>query len=148
MIGKYAAVVAIGALCIAGQASAKDAAMAQLSAVKGAVMVMAEDPAVRTNRLRLLARLRGLFLRVADISLLPSTGARVTLRRIYAPSVSGFRLSAASRDEVGAGRPFPHDGRRDCASFRHPPSPPRCGRPEGRPRLRVNSGARGGFRSR
>jgi glycyl-tRNA synthetase beta chain len=39
------------------------------------VMVMAEDPAVRTNRLRLLARLRGLFLRVADISLLPSTGA-------------------------------------------------------------------------
>ena len=39
MIGKYAAVVAIGALCIAGQASAKDAAMAQLSAVKGSVMV-------------------------------------------------------------------------------------------------------------
>ena len=39
------------------------------------VMVMAEDPAVRTNRLRLLARLRGLFLRVADISLLPSAGA-------------------------------------------------------------------------
>ena len=39
MIGKYAAVAAIGALCIAGQASAKDAAMAQLSAVKGSVMV-------------------------------------------------------------------------------------------------------------
>lgn len=39
MIGKYAAVVAIGALCIAGQASAKDAAMAQLSAIKGSVMV-------------------------------------------------------------------------------------------------------------
>jgi hypothetical protein len=39
MIGKYAALVAVGALCIAGQASAKDAAAAQLSAVKGSVMV-------------------------------------------------------------------------------------------------------------
>ena len=37
-----------------------------------AVMVMAEDPAKRANRLNLLGRLRGLFLRVADISLLPS----------------------------------------------------------------------------
>jgi len=37
-----------------------------------AVMVMADDPAKRTNRLNLLARLRGLFLRVADISLLPT----------------------------------------------------------------------------
>ncbi len=37
-----------------------------------AVMVMADDPAVRANRLALLARLRNLFLRVADISLLPS----------------------------------------------------------------------------
>jgi glycyl-tRNA synthetase beta chain len=36
------------------------------------VMVMAEDPAKRANRLNLLGRLRGLFLRVADISLLPS----------------------------------------------------------------------------
>ena len=36
-----------------------------------AVMVMAEDAAVRANRLALLARLRDLFLRVADISLLP-----------------------------------------------------------------------------
>jgi len=36
------------------------------------VMVMAEDPARRANRLNLLGRLRGLFLRVADISLLPS----------------------------------------------------------------------------
>jgi len=36
------------------------------------VMVMVDDPAKRTNRLRLLARLRGLFLRVADISMLPS----------------------------------------------------------------------------
>ncbi len=36
------------------------------------VMVMAEDEAVRRNRLNLLGRLRGLFLRVADISLLPS----------------------------------------------------------------------------
>jgi glycyl-tRNA synthetase beta chain len=34
------------------------------------VMVMAEDPAVRTNRLVLLSRLRALFLQVADISLL------------------------------------------------------------------------------
>ena len=36
------------------------------------VMVMADDEAVRRNRLILLGRLRGLFLRVADISLLPS----------------------------------------------------------------------------
>ncbi|MBL0162949.1 MAG: glycine--tRNA ligase subunit beta [Xanthomonadales bacterium] len=36
------------------------------------VMVMAEDEAVRRNRLIVLDRLRGLFLRVADISLLPS----------------------------------------------------------------------------
>ena len=38
-----------------------------------AVMVMADDPAVRANRLALLGRLRNLFLRVADISLLPGT---------------------------------------------------------------------------
>ncbi|MFZ1622519.1 glycine--tRNA ligase subunit beta [Dokdonella sp.] len=36
------------------------------------VMVMAEDPVLRRNRLLLLGRLRRLFLRVADISLLPS----------------------------------------------------------------------------
>ncbi len=36
------------------------------------VMVMAEDPAVRANRLRLLSWLRTLFLRVADISQLSS----------------------------------------------------------------------------
>ncbi|MGH8177804.1 MAG: glycine--tRNA ligase subunit beta [Steroidobacter sp.] len=35
------------------------------------VMVMAEDPDVRTNRLGLLTRLRGLFLQVADLSRLP-----------------------------------------------------------------------------
>lgn len=35
-----------------------------------AVMINAEDPSVRTNRYALLARLRGLFLGVADISLL------------------------------------------------------------------------------
>jgi len=34
------------------------------------VMVMAEDPAVRDNRLALLTFLRDLFLNVADISLL------------------------------------------------------------------------------
>ena len=34
------------------------------------VLVNAEDPAVRANRYALLARLRGLFLGVADISLL------------------------------------------------------------------------------
>ena len=39
------------------------------------VMVMVEDAATRTNRLNLLGRLRGLFLRVADISLLPSAQA-------------------------------------------------------------------------
>ena len=36
-----------------------------------AVMVMADDPAKRANRLALLHRLRGMFLDVADISLLP-----------------------------------------------------------------------------
>ncbi|MCG5512420.1 glycine--tRNA ligase subunit beta [Ectothiorhodospira shaposhnikovii] len=35
------------------------------------VMVMAEDPALRDNRLALLNRLAGLFLRVADLSRLP-----------------------------------------------------------------------------
>jgi glycyl-tRNA synthetase beta chain len=35
------------------------------------VMVMAEDAAVRRNRLVMLSRLRAMFLRVADISLLP-----------------------------------------------------------------------------
>ena len=35
------------------------------------VMVMADDPAVRANRLALLAGLRALFLRVADLSRLP-----------------------------------------------------------------------------
>jgi glycyl-tRNA synthetase beta chain len=39
------------------------------------VMVMADDPAVRANRLRLLARLRGLFLKVADISMLSPPAA-------------------------------------------------------------------------
>ena len=38
-----------------------------------AVMVMADDEAVRANRLALLGRLRNLFLQVADISLLPGT---------------------------------------------------------------------------
>jgi glycyl-tRNA synthetase beta chain len=36
------------------------------------VMIMVDDAALRANRLALLARLRGLFLRVADISLLPA----------------------------------------------------------------------------
>ena len=35
------------------------------------VMVMADDPEVRANRLGLLLRLRGLFLQVADLSRLP-----------------------------------------------------------------------------
>ncbi|MGO1749982.1 MAG: glycine--tRNA ligase subunit beta [Marinobacter sp.] len=38
------------------------------------VMVMADDKAVRDNRLALLNRLHNLFLRVADISLLPAAG--------------------------------------------------------------------------
>ncbi len=38
------------------------------------VMVMADDHAIRNNRLALLNRLRNLFLRVADISLLPTAG--------------------------------------------------------------------------
>lgn len=37
------------------------------------VMVMADDEALRNNRLALLAKLRGLFLQVADISLLATT---------------------------------------------------------------------------
>jgi glycyl-tRNA synthetase beta chain len=36
-----------------------------------AVMVMAEDPAVRANRLALLVRLRSVFLQIADLSRLP-----------------------------------------------------------------------------
>jgi len=36
------------------------------------VMVMVDDAPLRANRLALLGRLRGLFLKVADISLLPS----------------------------------------------------------------------------
>jgi glycyl-tRNA synthetase beta chain len=40
------------------------------------VMVMAEDEAVRSNRLILLGRLRSMFLRVADISLLPAAASR------------------------------------------------------------------------
>ncbi len=36
------------------------------------VMVMAEDPVLRANRLALLARIHGLFMRVADISLVAS----------------------------------------------------------------------------
>lgn len=39
------------------------------------VMVMADDMAVRHNRLILLGRLRSMFLHVADISLLPSAGS-------------------------------------------------------------------------
>lgn len=38
------------------------------------VMVMADDKAVQNNRLALLNRLHNLFLRVADISLLPTSG--------------------------------------------------------------------------
>lgn len=39
-----------------------------------AVMVMAEDPTLRNNRLAQLRRLRELFLNVADLSCLPTTG--------------------------------------------------------------------------
>jgi len=35
------------------------------------VMVNADDPALRANRLALLNRMRGLFMRVADLSRLP-----------------------------------------------------------------------------
>jgi glycyl-tRNA synthetase beta chain len=35
------------------------------------VMVMAEDPALRANRLALLKRMQGLFMHVADLSRLP-----------------------------------------------------------------------------
>jgi glycyl-tRNA synthetase beta chain len=51
------------------------AALARLAVLKAAVdtffdhvMVMADDPQVKANRLRLLANLRALFLRVADVS--------------------------------------------------------------------------------
>jgi len=41
---------------------------APVDAFFDAVMVMTEDPAVRRNRLALLARMRESFLRVADLS--------------------------------------------------------------------------------
>jgi len=54
------------------------AALTQLATLKDnvdrffdSVMVMAEDPEIRANRLGLLVRLRGLFLQVADLSRLP-----------------------------------------------------------------------------
>ncbi|TCM69176.1 glycyl-tRNA synthetase beta chain [Acinetobacter calcoaceticus] len=59
--------------------AAKDytAALSQLAALRtpidaffDSVMVMAEDPELKANRLRLLAQLRGLFTSVADISVL------------------------------------------------------------------------------
>src|SRR5690606_28619023 len=37
-----------------------------------AVLVMSDEPSLRRNRLALLARLRGMFLDVADASLLPA----------------------------------------------------------------------------
>ena len=53
-------------------------ALSQLATLKedvdrffDSVMVMADDPEVRANRLGLLVRLRGLFLQVADLSRLP-----------------------------------------------------------------------------
>jgi glycyl-tRNA synthetase beta chain len=53
-------------------------ALSQLATLKedvdrffDSVMVMADDPEVRANRLGLLVRLRGLFLQVADLSKLP-----------------------------------------------------------------------------
>ncbi|HEY0178349.1 MAG TPA: glycine--tRNA ligase subunit beta [Dokdonella sp.] len=45
---------------------------APVDAYFDAVMVMSDDAALRANRLALLARLRNLFLRVADVSLLPN----------------------------------------------------------------------------
>ena len=39
------------------------------------VMVMADDEGVRRNRLALLAKIRSMFLRVADVSMLPAAGA-------------------------------------------------------------------------
>ena len=54
------------------------AALSQLASLRSdvdvffdSVMVMAEDADVRTNRLGLLVRLRGLFLQIADLSRLP-----------------------------------------------------------------------------
>jgi glycyl-tRNA synthetase beta chain len=54
------------------------AALARLAKLRPAVdaffddvMVNAEDPALRNNRLALLAELRGLFTRIADLSCLP-----------------------------------------------------------------------------
>jgi glycyl-tRNA synthetase beta chain len=76
----YAAIAAIEpavhAYALAGKYVESLKALAQLrepvDRFFDAVMVMADDPAKRANRLNLLGRLRGLFLRVADISLLPS----------------------------------------------------------------------------
>ena len=65
---------ALTALLEAGQYTEGLAMLADLQAPVDAffdqVMVMAEDPALRENRLRLLKSLRSLFLRIADISLL------------------------------------------------------------------------------
>jgi glycyl-tRNA synthetase beta chain len=54
------------------------AALRQLAALRKAVddffdsvMVMAEDPALRANRLALLKRMQGLFMHAADLSRLP-----------------------------------------------------------------------------
>ncbi|MNC88990.1 Glycine--tRNA ligase beta subunit [compost metagenome] len=51
-----------------------DTALKKLAALKGpvdaffdGVMVMVDDPALRANRLALLARVRQLFLQVADV---------------------------------------------------------------------------------
>ena len=53
-------------------------ALKDLAVLRGAVdeffdsvMVMAEDPALRANRLALLGRLRSLFMHAADLSRLP-----------------------------------------------------------------------------
>jgi glycyl-tRNA synthetase beta chain len=54
------------------QALQKLAALRQaVDAFFDSVMVMADDPALRSNRLALLNRMRGLFMRAADLSRLP-----------------------------------------------------------------------------
>lgn len=59
MINKFAAAAAVGLLCLAGQASAMDATVAQLSGVKGSVIVNQDGSYSKgsTNSLRAGARI-------------------------------------------------------------------------------------------
>ena len=114
MIGKYAAVAAIGALCIAGQASAKDAAMAQLSAVKGSVMVnqggkmvpatagalRAGDRVVATNGSARLAYADGCVVSLSTNGM-ATIGAANGAGLVLGPALSGLLAKGGLVGQVG-----------------------------------------------